>query len=64
MLLFESGYMTIKDYDEEKAKVLLGLPNQEVAESFSKALMPIYSGHKESDCNRTFLDIRDSRVCT
>lgn len=39
-LLFEAGYVTIKDYDEEKGKYLLGLPNQEVAESFSKALMP------------------------
>ncbi len=47
-LLFESGYVTIKDYDEEKRKYLLGLPNQEVAESFSKALMPLYSGRKES----------------
>lgn len=61
-LLFESGYVTIKDYDEEKGKYLLGLPNQEVAESFSKALMPIYSGYKESDCNRTFLDMRDAII--
>lgn len=61
-LLFEAGYVTIKDYDEEKAKYLLGLPNQEVAESFSKALMPVYSGHKESDCNRTFLDMRDALI--
>lgn len=61
-LLFESGYVTIKDYDEEKGKYLLGLPNQEVAESFSKALLPLYSGHKESDCNRTFLDMRDALI--
>lgn len=54
--------MTLKDYDEEKARYLLGLPNQEVAESFSKALMPIYSGHKESDCNRTILDMRDALI--
>lgn len=61
-LLFESGYVTIKDYDEEKGKYMLGLPNQEVAESFSKVLMPIYSGHKETDCNRTFLDMRDALI--
>lgn len=61
-LLFESGYVTIKDYDEEKRKYMLGLPNQEVAESFSKALMPLYSGRKESDCNRSFLDMRDALI--
>lgn len=35
-LLFESGYITIRHYDEERQTFTLGLPNQEVAMSFSK----------------------------
>lgn len=43
-LLFETGYVTIKSYDRELETYTLGLPNREVATSFSKALVPIYSG--------------------
>lgn len=50
-LLFETGYVTIKSYDDEKEMYTLGLPNKEVAESFSKALMPVYSGYKDYECD-------------
>lgn len=50
-LLFETGYLTIKEYDEEKNIYTLGFPNKEVAVSFSSALMPLYSGLKEYECN-------------
>lgn len=50
-LLFETGYLTIKSYDEEKELYTLGFPNKEVAVSFSKALMPVYSGYKDYECD-------------
>ncbi len=43
-LLFESGYVTIKDYEQEMDIYTLGLPNLEVAKSFTEALLPIYTG--------------------
>lgn len=50
-LLFETGYLTIKSYDDEKELYSLGFPNKEVAVSFSKALMPVYSGYKDYECD-------------
>lgn len=41
-LLFESGYVTIKGYEEETEIYTLGLPNLEVAKSFTEALLPIF----------------------
>lgn len=49
-LLYETGYLTIKSYDSEKQVYTLALPNLEVAEAFSKALMPIYSGCTDREC--------------
>lgn len=59
-LLFETGYVTIKSYDRELETYTLGLPNREVATSFSKALVPIYSGLSESDSNSLVLKMRNS----
>lgn len=41
-LLFQSGYMTITGYDSTFGVYHLGLPNQEVSESFTKFLLPYY----------------------
>lgn len=59
-LLFETGYLTIKGYDDEKATYRLGMPNQEVASSFSKALMPIYSGFSNTECIDIFNKMRNA----
>lgn len=61
-LLYETGYITIKGYDDEKMSYTLGLPNREVAMSFTKALLPIYSGMKESDCSNSILHMRSAVV--
>jgi hypothetical protein len=45
-LLFQTGYMTIKDYDAEEKLFTLDYPNREVRESFIKAISKYYS--KES----------------
>lgn len=57
-LLYESGDVTIKKYDNEIDSYILGLPNKEVATSFSRALLPIYSGFDTSECRESFNKIR------
>ena len=42
-LLFQSGYLTIKGYDEEFQTFHLDFPNDEVNEGFTKFLLPYYS---------------------
>ena len=41
-LLYQSGYITIKDYDKEYDSYLLGIPNKEVLLGLTKALIPHY----------------------
>ena len=43
-LLFQTGYLTIKDYNEEFMEYTLGIPNREVAEGLFKCMLPEYSG--------------------
>ena len=42
-LLYQSGYLTLKDYDKEFDSYTLGFPNQEVERGFIKYLLPNYS---------------------
>jgi hypothetical protein len=42
-LIYQSGYLTIKGYDEEFGIYRLGFPNKEVQEGFTKYLVPYYS---------------------
>ena len=41
-LLYQSGYLTIKDYDNEFDSYLLGYPNDEVKYGFTASLAPVY----------------------
>ena len=41
-LLYQSGYMTIKDYDEDYNFYTLDVPNKEVKVGLTKALIPSY----------------------
>jgi len=43
-LLYQSGYLTIKDYDREGDIYTLGIPNQEVRIGYADGLLPTYSG--------------------
>lgn len=61
-LLFEAGYLTIKRYDDERKLYTLSLPNKEVAEGFSKALMPIYSDCTERECEDLIRKMRNAVV--
>lgn len=42
-VLYQSGYLTIKDYDERFKTYLLGFPNKEVEEGFLNFLLPLYT---------------------
>lgn len=57
-LLYEAGYLTIKDYDDELKAYVLSLPNEEVAVSFSEALLPIYSEYETNECIDSLNNIR------
>ncbi|GHU03821.1 ATPase AAA [Spirochaetia bacterium] len=41
-LLYQSGYLTIADYDEESNQFILDYPNEEVRASFAKSLIEHY----------------------
>ncbi|MBQ5508279.1 MAG: AAA family ATPase, partial [Muribaculaceae bacterium] len=53
-ILYQSGYLTIKDYNYEENIYTLGIPNQEVHSGFYRALMPRYLTNNEAD-NRSLL---------
>jgi hypothetical protein len=42
-IIYQSGYLTIKDYDPEFKLYTLGFPNQEVEDGFLKFLLPSYA---------------------
>ena len=41
-VLFQSGYLTLKEYDPTENEFILGFPNAEVREGFSKSLYKYY----------------------
>ncbi len=45
-VIYQSGYLTIKDYDEEFEVYRLGFPNKEVENGFTKFLIPYYINNK------------------
>lgn len=48
-LIYQSGYLTIKDFDKEFQNYLLGFPNDEVRYGFINFLIPFYTPMKNSD---------------
>jgi hypothetical protein len=48
-LLYQSGYLTIKDYDKENELYKLGMPNAEVRVGLLKNLLPLYMSANESE---------------
>ena len=42
-LIYQSGYLTVKDYDEEFGLYHLGFPNLEVERGFTRFLIPYYT---------------------
>lgn len=48
-VIYQSGYLTIKDYDERFGLYTLDYPNSEVEEGFVKYLMPFYIDKSEAE---------------
>ena len=48
-LLYQSGYLTIKDYDPETEAYRLAIPNQEVRVGYIYGLLPTYTGLNSGD---------------
>ena len=53
-LLYQAGYLTIKDYDRDTEEYTLSIPNQEVRIGYVQGLMPIYIGITDSDVQTGF----------
>ena len=53
-LLYQSGYLTIKDYDKETEAYTLSIPNQEVRIGYTQGLLPAYIGLKGADVQMGF----------
>lgn len=49
-VIYQSGYLTIKGYDERFKKYRLGFPNKEVEEGFLNLLLPLYSSTRDRSC--------------
>ncbi len=48
-LLYQSGYLTIKDYDKLTDYYVLSIPNNEVRTGFVENMIPTYTGIKQND---------------
>ena len=53
-LLYQSGYLTIKDYDKGSGIYTLSIPNQEVRIGYTEGLLPAYIGLDSSDVQTGF----------
>lgn len=49
--IYQSGYLTFKDYDSEFDLVTLGFPNKEVERGFLLFLLPFYTSVKKDQSN-------------
>ena len=64
-VLFQSGYLTLKDYDPFENKFTLGFPNGEVREGFAKSLYKYYMEDyvgSQSALNNAYQDLRFKRI--
>lgn len=48
-MLYQTGYLTIKDYEKEFNSFVIGLPNEEVKFGLYKRLLPLYLGYPTDD---------------
>ena len=53
-LLYQSGYLTIKDYDRDTRLFMLSIPNIEVRTGLTEGLIPVYTGLDGADVQAGF----------
>jgi hypothetical protein len=46
-VMYQSGYLTIKEFDQEENRYVLGFPNEEVKYGFLNELLFVYYSNKE-----------------
>ena len=59
-LLYQTGYLTIKEYNVRRRKFRLGIPNNEVRKGLMKVLLPYYVKTKAKSAKDLADDIVDS----
>lgn len=59
-LLFQTGYLTIKDYNPRRRSFLLGIPNKEVEESLFMELLSFNMNMEKYSLDKRLWDIRDA----
>lgn len=59
-LLFQTGYLTIKDYDKRRRRYKLGIPNKEVEEGLFTRLLSATSAIAVEQVETRMWDIRDA----
>lgn len=57
-MMFQTGYLTIKEYDCYDKTYTLGIPNREVKEGLSRCLLVAYMSTDENDTMKTLRNIR------
>lgn len=56
-LLYQSGYLTIKDYNRETNSFCLGIPNKEVRIGLAENLLPVYTKTTDLEDNGLILNL-------
>ena len=59
-LFYQSGYLTIKDYDRRSMRYTLGFPNEEVKVGLTQMLIPYYVWTDTNKTNNACWDISDA----
>jgi len=59
-MLYQCGYLTIVDYDEERNQLLLDYPNEEVRSSFARSLVKQYLEVPEEPLNSFIVRFTDA----
>ena len=59
-LLYQTGYLTIKEYDFDTDIITLGIPNREVKEGLMNTLLPYYVKVRRGTVSDTIFAINDN----
>ncbi|MCM1297059.1 MAG: ATP-binding protein [Muribaculaceae bacterium] len=61
-LMYQTGYLTIKDFNKRLMKYHLGIPNNEVKKGFFRLLLPCYVNVKQGTASSVLNDITNSLI--
>lgn len=62
-LLYQTGYLTICEYDAQQSAYTLGFPNKEVEFGFLESLLPAYAGDVGSGSGKDILTLTKYMKC-